>query len=397
MLDEATVRLVGYMFDIPYATRGSGFSNHLRFSGAARILLPYVVHNLGKAEAVAAAQAAVGSADNPVTDVTTDTSAGTLTVSYADGTTNTRDLPAGMGGGTLDQTARDAAATAQTRADNAKAAADAAQTTATNAATAAAAAEASANAAHTASHDQVLDVENGRLPGPPVAMRLGWSQSRTFTALDFNRPPMGGSAAGMSDGLAAPPFPPSLNTDSTLYLGLWLAGDPDIADLPSGFAATDKRALAVDGTAGHYFPSSGRLAASVAGTVYRVVLAGPRILTENDLAGLGGGVGARVVTTYTTQTTSARYSSTGFTPPADWILLALEDRPPNQIFSAMQVIDLEYMRSTQANSRPSVGSVYPDQDGGAQSTYALSPSGELLIASFTTVAETHSLMYRKIA
>ena len=42
VLDEATVRLVGYLFDIPYATRGSGFSNHLRFSGAARILLPYV-------------------------------------------------------------------------------------------------------------------------------------------------------------------------------------------------------------------------------------------------------------------------------------------------------------------------------------------------------------------
>ena len=140
--------------------------------------------------------------------------------------------------------------------------------------------------------DSVIGVEDGRLPGPPIAMRLGWNQSRTMTAAVFTRAndhPIDGAVSGMSDGLAAPPFPPALDTDPSLYLGIWLAGDPDIADIPSGFPVADKRALTVDGTAGHYFPSSNRLAASVTGTVYRIVIAGPRILTENDLADLGGG------------------------------------------------------------------------------------------------------------
>ena len=108
---------------------------------------------------------------------------------------------------------------------------------------------------------------------------------RAFTALDFNRPPAGGSVAGMSDGLAAPPFPPGLASDPSLFLGVWLAGDPDVAELPSGFDVADKQALTVDSTAGVYFPSTERLAATVAGDEYAVFLAGPRILTADDLPG----------------------------------------------------------------------------------------------------------------
>lgn len=58
VIDEAAVRLVGYLYDRPYAVRGAGFANAMRWSGAARTLLPYMTHRLGKAEAEAATAAA---------------------------------------------------------------------------------------------------------------------------------------------------------------------------------------------------------------------------------------------------------------------------------------------------------------------------------------------------
>ena len=135
-------------------------------------------------------------------------------------------------------------------------------------------------------HEDIVNVLDGRLPGLPVVMRLGWSQSRMFTELDFDRPlpPIGGSIAGMSGGLVAPTFPPGLASDPTLYLGIWLAGDPDVAELPAGFAVADKSAITVDGAAGVYFASTERLPASVAGDVFKVFLVGPRLITESDLA-----------------------------------------------------------------------------------------------------------------
>ena len=75
-------------------------------------------------EAVAAAQEAVGSPGNPVTGVTL--SADTLTVTFADGTSESTPFTPGAGDGT-DQTARDAAAQAQTRAGDAASAAANAQ------------------------------------------------------------------------------------------------------------------------------------------------------------------------------------------------------------------------------------------------------------------------------
>ena len=134
-------------------------------------------------------------------------------------------------------------------------------------------------------HEDIVNVLDGRLPGLPVAMRLGWSQSRMFTELDFDRPlpPIGGSIAGMSDGLAAPPFPPAIASDPTLFLGIWLAGDPDVAELPAGFAVADKSAITVDGAAGVYFASTERLPASVAGDVFKVFLVGDRALSRNPI------------------------------------------------------------------------------------------------------------------
>ena len=117
VVNEAGIRLAGYLFDQPNAGRGLSFANAGRNSGAWAILLPFRVHRAGTTgEAVAAAQTAMGSADNPVTDVSVDAVAATITVTFTDGTTRTDNLPAGMGGG-ADQTARDAAAAAQADVD----------------------------------------------------------------------------------------------------------------------------------------------------------------------------------------------------------------------------------------------------------------------------------------
>ena len=45
--NEATIRLAGYLFDQPYASRGVSHANALRNSGAAAVLLPYRVHRAG--------------------------------------------------------------------------------------------------------------------------------------------------------------------------------------------------------------------------------------------------------------------------------------------------------------------------------------------------------------
>ena len=456
VVNEAGIRLAGYLFDQPNAGRGLSFANAGRNSGAWAILLPFRVHRAGTTgEAVAAAQTAMGSADNPVTDVSVDAVAATITVTFTDGTTRTDNLPAGMGGGAdqtardaasaaqseidaheltlhntdtvarstaanarqvgeraqttadavrtelathegtphgggggADQTARDAAADAQVAADTAQSDLDAhegsthnhdqiardAAATAQGAAataqadlathegsthntdgaartaaadaqsaiddheraphntdgaarTAAAAAQdradnafaladekVDASGAATAArevtvdwaeednpdpipapklvnvvnaHEDIVNVLDGRLPGLPVAMRLGWSQREEFIAADFARPspPIGGSIAGMSDGLAAPPFPPGLASDPTLYLGIWLAGDPDVVEISGGGAQFgDARPLTLDaGKAGVYVVSTARLR-PLEGTIFSVTITGPRIVTESDLA-----------------------------------------------------------------------------------------------------------------
>ena len=129
VVNEAAIRLAGYLFDMPNAGRGITYANAGRNSGAWVILLPYRIHRAGSTgDAVAAAQQAVGTSGNPVAGlaITVD---GKLEVIFADGATVELDLPAGMGDG-ADQTARDAAAAAQGTADNAATAATAAAATA---------------------------------------------------------------------------------------------------------------------------------------------------------------------------------------------------------------------------------------------------------------------------
>ena len=47
VVNESAIRLAGYLFDQPTASRGSAFADGLRNSGAAAILLPYRVHRAG--------------------------------------------------------------------------------------------------------------------------------------------------------------------------------------------------------------------------------------------------------------------------------------------------------------------------------------------------------------
>ena len=421
IVNEAAIRLAGYLFDQPNAGRGLSFANAGRNSGAWAILLPFRVHRAGSTgEAVAAAQEAVGTTGNPVTNVAI--SGGNLVVTFNDGTTRDDPLPVGMTGGDgTDQTARDAAADAQATADGATTSAANAQaeidaheanhpgggagvdqtardaaanaqseidaheaaphntdatartaaanaqsaiedhertthntdTTARDAAaaaqgaiaahertphntdgtarTAASAARARADDAYTLAdekvdpagaaaaarevtsnwaeednpdpipapklinvieaHEDIVNVLDGRLPGLPVAMRLGWSQRAEFIAADFARPspPIGGSIAGMSDGLAVPPFPPGLASDPTLFFGVWLAGDPDVVEISgAGAQFGNKRPLTLDagkvgGDPGVYLVSTARLR-TLEGTIFGVTITGPRIVTESDLA-----------------------------------------------------------------------------------------------------------------
>ena len=120
--NEAVSRLAAYLYDMPTVAGGAAFANALRNSGATAILLPYRVHGLGVAEAVAEAQAAVGTTGNPVVNVSV--TGDVLTVTYADGTSQDFTIATGAVG--VDQTARDAAEAAQTAATAAQATASAA-------------------------------------------------------------------------------------------------------------------------------------------------------------------------------------------------------------------------------------------------------------------------------
>ncbi len=138
----------------------------------------------------------------------------------------------------------------------------------------------------------VVDVLNGRLPGASVALRIGWSQSRVFEAGTFTRAgshPTDGAAVGTTAGVSVPPFPPALNTDPSLYLGLWLAGDPEVLaidrssfvdgeDSLSAFPVADRQPLEVGGVAGFYYPGMTREFPPAGDDVVSVTLGGGSLL-----------------------------------------------------------------------------------------------------------------------
>ena len=209
--NEAIRRLAGYLYDQPEAARGDAYANALRNSGAARMMLPYRVHRAGYADAVDAAQAAVGTPGNPVTGLAV--VGGQLVVTFADGSTSGLDLPAGMGG--------------------------------------------------------------QGLPVGTAVLRLGWAQHQNATEAVFTRAdnhPTDGAAVGTVDGLDVPPFPPALVTDADLYLHIWIGtAAANITDvLLSGGGGTLIGSISsgadftVEGDAGTFYVSNQRLSPGLA-------------------------------------------------------------------------------------------------------------------------------------
>ncbi len=92
VVNEAVIRLSGYLFDQPNAGRALMYSDALRSSGAAMILLPYRVIRAGSTgDAVAAASRLQprGSADNPIVGINWVPQG--LQITFADGTVVVRD------------------------------------------------------------------------------------------------------------------------------------------------------------------------------------------------------------------------------------------------------------------------------------------------------------------
>ena len=214
ILNEAAIRLIAFLYDVPSVARGVAFANALRQSGASRMLYRFLVHRAGLATPEAATAAGIGTVGNPVVDVTV--ARGELVITYADGTTEDIDLPN-----------RDVGQTA---------------------------------------------IFDGRLPGAAVEMRIGWSETRVFEEVNFVRMgvhPGDGVAVGTSNdnpGLNAPPFPPSMNMSTetnqdTMWQGIWFATTNPVSDILqyparpvswTGFYSAPMM-LTVEGTDGIYY------------------------------------------------------------------------------------------------------------------------------------------------
>ena len=99
VVDEACIRLCGFLYDCPTAPGSARYANALRNSGAARMLLPYRVHRAGAVKVTRPDDSGSpdAAASNPVVDV--EIANDMLTVTYSDGSTAVFDLPAGGGGG----------------------------------------------------------------------------------------------------------------------------------------------------------------------------------------------------------------------------------------------------------------------------------------------------------
>ena len=211
VVNLAASLMVGYLYDKPTVSSGVGLSNSMKFSGAGNALFPYRIHHVGLigGDMVAAAQAAVGTEGNPVTDVAI--MGAELVVTFADGTEERHDLPA-------------------VGVDNA-----------------AVQALIDAHAAMPSIHhippvaglagDVIVDLPGGRLPANNVEMRIGWSQTVDFVEANYVRAdnhPADGASVGTTAGLLVPPFPPALAGDDTLYLGIWISyvGNVPIQQFP---------------------------------------------------------------------------------------------------------------------------------------------------------------------
>ena len=197
----ATALACGYYYDKPTVSGGVALANAWKFSGATRVLFPYRVIGAGLVGGAAIAEArasGMGTSGNPVVDV--DVVSGELVITFADGTTETLDLPAGS--------------------------------------------------------SAVVDAPDGRLPGAPVEMRIAWSDGGPLTADQYTV--AAGATVGTTAGLLNPDeLPPGL-TGTNYNLGFWFASAELTAlfQRPAqpiawqGYYTDPPVALEIDGVAG---------------------------------------------------------------------------------------------------------------------------------------------------
>ena len=127
---------------------------------------------------------------------------------------------------------------------------------------------------------------------PPVNMRVGWSQSTTFDAQAFET--AHGGAAGTSVGVVVPTA--TGQSAASLFLGLWVEGDPDILEinlvdgsvvtqlLGAGIAANSKTALTVNSVVGNYYYTTDRQThATLASQTLALVLTGADLLKSTEV------------------------------------------------------------------------------------------------------------------
>ena len=243
--NEAVSRLAGFLYDQPTLSGGLGYANAMRSCGAQRMLFAYRIHGGGLigGEAVQTAQGAIGTVGNPVTDV--DIVGDELVITFADGSTETHALPAGGGGGGSGATAAEIMALIANHA-------------------------AMPEIHHIQGGSSLIvgNIIDGRLPGTPIAMRMGWGETNPPVANVFTRDnnhPYDGVAVGTSELTYMPPFPPALIGEHTLFVFIWLEGSPvDAAiwvnpglDNQGDFTGffTDGVPLEVEGVAGTVYVS----------------------------------------------------------------------------------------------------------------------------------------------
>ena len=352
--DEATIRMASYLFTVPAgAGRRDAYANAYVYSGAGSLISRW------------APQRAAGSI-------------GAL-------------LPAGGGGTGTDNVARMSAAAAL-------AAAAAAQSTADGKV------GQPAYDSHVADYDShIADTnahhvppsggvgavsESARLPVGTVALRLGWAQTNTFAAVNFTRAdahPVDGAAEGTVAGLQIPPFPPALNTDTSLYLHIWIGTDAaNIADLRlSGGGGTligsvsAGAAQTVEGESGTWYVSNQRLSAGTSAFQVSAAVGGDLIasqpwVTEQiaDIpAATGGGLTpVKVYTSNGTINTGVQFYETTLDPAAYYQILLKNDRGLTPLISGkfmegLAVNDPVYVRGWLKGSATSYLEFEVEYDG----------------------------------
>ena len=95
--NEAVFRLAGYIYDRPFASADTRFSNVLRNSGAASALLPYRMHGAGVGDAGGTSPATA--AGNAITGL--EIVGSNIVVTFGDGSTEDVPLPPSIGGVTV--------------------------------------------------------------------------------------------------------------------------------------------------------------------------------------------------------------------------------------------------------------------------------------------------------